>query len=280
MPVPYGPHRKTYYRPRYTATTGVRRLTIGQPGLTWRFDMDPLIRQLGGFRFIFGPQGGPFRVALKDSHLEMAERVNARQALELRRSVNQTGRPQRKERHLENALVHDKNRFATPRGFATGFPAWLDESPARRYWRRIEEGGPNPMASQGRIIGFFWGQGPTSAAASVPSGRFGEMIERFCDVVVERQICGASAWANKPTTFIAERISFQLDLCDQHRRDLMPAFGRYMSGVRLVRRKSANTPLPAVRPAWGANPSSTRSTAWTGSSSPSASSPPRSAVGP
>lgn len=117
---------------------------------------------------------GPVRIALRSAHAEMAERVQEYTAQELVKA--KSARPQRAGRLLELAIQDPRNSEVGYNGFAVGLQDWLDASPARAYYRRIEEGGPNPMAALGRVQGLFrtpgFGSPPSSDLRGV-HGRLG-----------------------------------------------------------------------------------------------------------
>lgn len=105
---------------------------------------------------------GPVRVALAAAHEDMAERVRAYAADELER--RKTDRPGRGNL-MEKAIRDRRNSEVSSAGFTVGETSWLDRSPAALYYRRIEEGGPNPMSRFGAIGGsFFVPGGPIRAS--------------------------------------------------------------------------------------------------------------------
>lgn len=120
-----------------------------EPGITFVPDLRAAVRLAYDVRV---SMQGPVQAALGDAHEVMAGKVRERAALELRRAKSKR---QPRENLMEQALSDRRNSAVNFTGFAVGLSDWLNESPAALYWRRIESGGPNPMAEEGRIIGFF-----------------------------------------------------------------------------------------------------------------------------
>ena len=123
-------------------------------GLTVQPDVSAavaLARNLQGF-FRKGAQQ-----ALLDAHREMAQRVQQYAVEELTEAKKRSGRPQRPDSLLTASIRNARNRFTSPSGFQVGLEDWLfRQSPAKKYARRIEMGGANPMARMGPIVGYFW----------------------------------------------------------------------------------------------------------------------------
>lgn len=85
-------------------------------------------------------QGGVFQLVVEDVNRRAAEAVAKGMYQQLQKEIQKTGRPQRKDLRLERSLLDDQNIFASVNGFSVGRTGWLDRSPARLYYRRIEEG--------------------------------------------------------------------------------------------------------------------------------------------
>lgn len=89
--------------------------------------------------------GGAFQHALTRANEEaaikiqdgMADFLNDQMA---RHSNGGTARPQRPGHRLVKSILHENNREATASGFLVHRPSWMDRSPAKMYWRSIEEG--------------------------------------------------------------------------------------------------------------------------------------------
>jgi hypothetical protein len=113
-------------------------------------------------------KGGGWRNALADAHDQMSAGVRRAQVdvLTERRS-KRTPRP---TKYLEKSILDPRNSLVSAQGFQVGIVRWLSRSPAKMYWRRIEFGGPNPMAAQGRIWGHFWDGGGRLAWFHHPRG--------------------------------------------------------------------------------------------------------------
>jgi hypothetical protein len=110
----------------------------------YTFQAQALLRQLATLRRQFG---AGLVSAITAAHTDAAERVQERMAEELEQRVAANGRPQTfRDDHesgtLPMAVRHPKNRIVTFSGFTVGVPEWLDQSPARLYWRQVEQGGP------------------------------------------------------------------------------------------------------------------------------------------
>lgn len=145
----YGPQRRPSSSGNFGPLAGFNTF-----GLTYQFDganAARLARDLAGkFR-----TGGS--AALRNAHWEMAARVRQYAADELREAKRRSGRPQRPDSLLMRSITDGRNGFVSPSGFQVGLEDWLfHQSPAFRYARRIELGGPNPMAAIGPITGGFW----------------------------------------------------------------------------------------------------------------------------
>ena len=100
---------------------------------------------------MFSVSTGSYRVACADAHHEMARRIQVRSVYYLRQSVRATGREQRGDKRLERSLLDDRNRIVSSRNFHVGIEDWLDQSPARLYWRALEIGG-DPYTTRGFFI--------------------------------------------------------------------------------------------------------------------------------
>lgn len=113
---------------------------LGTPGFSVRLDarterMIQLVDEVSNnFR------GGAFQRALAKSHEAAAEVVQMGMVTELRKQVKATGRRQRGSNYLEFSLLHENNVDTTATGYTVGRESWLERSPARVYYRRIEEG--------------------------------------------------------------------------------------------------------------------------------------------
>lgn len=113
--------------------------------------------------------------ALAAAHLEMARRVQELAADELDRQ--RSPRQRRTQDLLTAAILDANNREVSAQGWAVGSAQWLfKDSPAHRYARRIEFGGPNPMSlpQVGGVRAFFYSPGgPTPFGAGSGQGRVG-----------------------------------------------------------------------------------------------------------
>jgi hypothetical protein len=129
-----------------------------------QFEASAFLRNVEAWRQRFGR---PLDQALRAAHTDMAIVVQQGQAERLRRNVARLGRPQkgggsvlsfggssrlrslaRTDGTLANVLTADGNRNPTGAGFEVGIFAFLQASPARRYYRLIEDG-----------MGSFWHAG-------------------------------------------------------------------------------------------------------------------------
>lgn len=112
--------------------------TPGRSSVTVRYDNAKLLaltdRVTGWFR------GGAFQQALTEANAKVATNMQWGMVDELERQVKLTGRKQRGDERLEMSLLSEHNREAFANTFSVGRESWLDRSPARLYWRRIEEG--------------------------------------------------------------------------------------------------------------------------------------------
>jgi hypothetical protein len=128
----------------------------GVPGLDFRPDTSGWLHFIQSTRgFVPGMQK-----ALYEAHLDMAHTVQRYTVEELQRQ--KSPRPQRPTSLTTRSLLDKRNREVTAQGFLVGTDWLVTSSPAKRYIRRLEGGGPNPMARFGLIQGWFW----------YPSGRY------------------------------------------------------------------------------------------------------------
>lgn len=88
-------------------------------------------------------RGGAFQRALTKVNGEAAHSIQVGEVEQLEGAVAETGRRQRGGKRLESAIMDPRNIDVTASSFIVGRPSWLDQSPAKLYWRRIEEGDPN-----------------------------------------------------------------------------------------------------------------------------------------
>ena len=88
----------------------------------------------------------------------LAATFSAQVAANARRSLQ---RPRASSGRLIRAIEDPRNRVATSTKWGYGVEAWLDQSPARYYWRQIEEGS---SVHVGRVLHGAWsaqrGSGP------------------------------------------------------------------------------------------------------------------------
>jgi hypothetical protein len=123
-----------------------------------------LARRLNGtFR------GGRWQDALADAHDRMSAELRAKQVQVL--NERRSGRVRRPTNYLAMTISDPRNSLVTPHGFQVGIVSWLSRSPAKMYWRRIEFGGPNPMARVGRVGGYFWSGGGKNFAPGAGAGQ-------------------------------------------------------------------------------------------------------------
>lgn len=129
----------------------------GRPDFSMVFRANQILRLTDEITGAF--RGGRFQRALEAAHTEAAQNIQKVSAQQLR--TRKSRRPQVRtpllgDDHepgaLEEAILHEKNRFVNASGFKVGIPAWLDQSPAEKYWRQIEQGAPERAAP-----GFFYG---------------------------------------------------------------------------------------------------------------------------
>lgn len=90
--------------------------------------------------------------AILAAHDEMSFDVARMMTAELRRRIALNGRPQRSDQRLIDAIEDERNRKVNVSGFTVGLEDWLNRSPARAYWRGLEEG-----RSHGRDRGWVFG---------------------------------------------------------------------------------------------------------------------------
>jgi hypothetical protein len=101
---------------------------VAVPGLS-------IVDQLtGAFR-----SGAVYR-ALGTVNEKLAIQMQEAMASSLDKQVKATGRQQRGGERLKGSILHEFNREVFANNFRVGIPAWMDRSPAKTYWRRIEEG--------------------------------------------------------------------------------------------------------------------------------------------
>lgn len=136
-------------------------------------EMQGLLRDIRG-RFI---ERGQVAQLLAEAHRQMAVSAGEFMARAYGTRQGQIGRPQNRQHYFRKAIRDPGNRIATATGWGVGLPEHYDSSPARRYWRFIEQGGENPMAAviaKGAIGGFFWNpyKSPPNASKFRDHGRF------------------------------------------------------------------------------------------------------------
>lgn len=103
-----------------------------------RFEANRIIRLTDEITGAF--RDGVFYAALARVHERAALKVAEGMVESLQKSVRATGRPQRGSKALELSLLHENNRIYTASTFLVGVEKWLSRSPAKLYYRRIEEG--------------------------------------------------------------------------------------------------------------------------------------------
>lgn len=122
--------------------------------LTFRFEARQMIALTDRERKKFF--GGEFQRAMRAAHTTAAEIAAEGMVDKLDAEVAATGRTQDSRKgqgeRLRDVLVDARNFDITASGFAVGRPAWLDESPAAKYWRQIEQGNPNSYLTQGGAL--------------------------------------------------------------------------------------------------------------------------------
>lgn len=160
-----------------TFTTYSRRFGMETTGegfsTSWNIKMGRPIGSL--FR------GPDFLQAVRDAHVEMTVQVRNKAVEVLRRRVAANGRPQlsasprpgREPERLKRSIMDDRNTFVSNSGFTVGRTDWLDMSPARLYWRQIEEGAPGYIA---RGL-FFTPEG--EAERPIPGSKSAIMFAQF-----------------------------------------------------------------------------------------------------
>ena len=89
--------------------------------------------------------GGAFQHALAAANEEMAIKVQEGMADFLDQKMAEhakggTARAQRPGHRLVNSILHPNNREVTASAFLVHREGWLDQSPAKMYWRSIERG--------------------------------------------------------------------------------------------------------------------------------------------
>lgn len=96
-------------------------------------------------------RNGKFQAAVSAANEQLADRVARGMVARLEERIDSRvggnaamggRRPQRGTNHLEQSLMSEKNRFVSASQVKVGLPQWLNKSPAKRYWRRIEQGAP------------------------------------------------------------------------------------------------------------------------------------------
>lgn len=84
--------------------------------------------------------GGQFTRVLSDVHLDAAVKIQQGMVDELKKRVQATRRMQRGTNYLELALNDERNRIVSASGLNVLLPQWMNQSEAKKYWRRIEFG--------------------------------------------------------------------------------------------------------------------------------------------
>lgn len=181
-------------------------LGAGTPGFSVQPDMRAAVRLATQ---VHAKVGSPVRKALAAAHHDMAHRVRQYAAEALR--DDKSWRPQIRGNLLEAAILDERNSVVNASGFRVGEEDWLDRSPAMAYWRRIEEGGPNPMAEWGVIHGYFWGPGAgTGPNASGYQGRLAWRVSPngfgFTIAAVDRAYGGYHMHRTAGRRFVAGRL--------------------------------------------------------------------------
>lgn len=123
---------------RFGGLLGPTGRGAGDASITVRFNANELIslaNRTGG-KFA----GGSFQRALTAVHERASTKIQEGMVDRLNRAIHETGRVQRGGERLATALMHEENRTVSAGGFVVGRPYWLDRSPAKLYYRRIEEG--------------------------------------------------------------------------------------------------------------------------------------------
>ena len=121
---------------RFGGPTGFR----GRPGYSVRFNANSLIHLTDKVTGQFRQGTGVFQQTLRRVHEQAAADVVEGMIESLQKSVKATGRKQRGTGLLEISLRHENNRDVTASMFLVGRTPWLNQSPAKLYWRRIEQG--------------------------------------------------------------------------------------------------------------------------------------------
>lgn len=88
-------------------------------------------------------RGGEFQRGLASVHERAAHAVAQGMVNSLQESVRATGRRQRGTQALERSLLDERNVKVTANQFLVGVESWLESSPAKLYYRRIEKGDPH-----------------------------------------------------------------------------------------------------------------------------------------
>jgi hypothetical protein len=126
-------------KPRSTSTARFSPTALGQRGFSLRFQANSIIRLTDKVTGHF--IGGGFNQALEEVNGKVAILMQEGQAQRLDEKIDATGRVRRVPgQRLKKSILHENNRDVSASGFTVGRPAWLDKSPAKLYWRRIEEG--------------------------------------------------------------------------------------------------------------------------------------------
>lgn len=138
--------------------------------VTSRFDNSRMIHLVdtvtGNFR------KANFYQALKQANTDAAIVVQEGMAARLRQNIGI--REQRPGERLANALTDRRNREVFANTFSVGLTHWLDRSPAKLYYRRIEEGDTATFTA--RIL--FTNNGDLSGPYSKPGDGTGHMRMR------------------------------------------------------------------------------------------------------
>lgn len=125
---------------------------------------------------VLGFWSNEFYRAVAEANEAMAIKVQEGMVEKLRAGVGRLGRPQRGGERLAMSLMHEENRLVTSSGFLVGREAWLNQSPARMYWRGIESG----IGSYYTKALFF---GPESEYTWSKMNRKGEVVEYTTEYV-------------------------------------------------------------------------------------------------
>lgn len=158
-----------------------RTLRYGRPGLgdqnlTVNFNPSKILRITDRVTGYF--VGGGMQRALAEVHEAAALQVQVGMVEELKKKVAKTGRRQGPRPQgtgaLEASLLDPRNTEVTASAFSVLRPAWMEQSPAALYWRRIEEGDQTTFNAYILFTNDMMGgrrYGPWSPAGTRANGR-------------------------------------------------------------------------------------------------------------